>query len=111
MPYKDKADRQRWVEEHRPQVRAVIRRRWQEKIARNQAIADAAKDRPCADCGETFPLVAMDFDHIAGEKIKNVSRLVRDGCGVDKLLAEIAKCEVVCSNCHRVRTFERLQAA
>lgn len=66
------------------------------------------KDVPCADCGNKFHPVAMDFDHVTGEKIREISRLA-NGLKRATLLAELKKCEVVCSNCHRVRTWNRLQ--
>ena len=65
------------------------------------------KEVPCADCGGVFPPYVMDFDHVTGEKELNVSRALR--VSVARMLAEIAKCEVVCSNCHRIRTYERRQ--
>jgi len=65
-----------------------------------------AKDRPCLDCHGVFPSVAMDFDHVRGVKLFNLS-----GSGskypLSEVLAEIEKCEVVCANCHRVRTAVR----
>lgn len=62
---------------------------------------------PCADCGNEFPPVAMDFDHLPQyEKSFGIMRgwRWRDWT---LMLAEIAKCEVVCSNCHRIRTAAR----
>lgn len=48
----------------------------------------------------------MDFDHRPDEvKVKNVSQLKT----LDDVKAEIAKCDVVCSNCHRLRTKRRGQ--
>ena len=62
------------------------------------------KDVPCADCGGEFPPYCMDFDHSdPAEKVGNVSRLVKDGSW-QALRDEIAKCEIVCANCHRIRT-------
>ena len=49
----------------------------------------------------------MDFDHGQSEKIDDVARLVMGGSET-KLLAEIAKCEVVCANCHRERTWSKI---
>jgi L-lysine 2,3-aminomutase len=50
----------------------------------------------------------MDFDHLDdSEKLDDVSRLTR--FTKKKLLTEIAKCDVVCSNCHRERTHQRRQ--
>jgi hypothetical protein len=68
-------------------------------------LVNKAKNVPCADCGRKFPPVAMDFDHITGEKIAEISRLMK--ANIDKLRAEMAKCEVVCACCHRIRTERR----
>ena len=65
-----------------------------------------AKDRPCLDCDETYPPFVMDFDHRPGEaKRFNLSRAVRLGYSPQVVAEEIAKCDVVCANCHRIRTF------
>lgn len=67
---------------------------------------DALKlERGCADCGirSDHPEI-YDFDHLPGtEKKANIATLVTRGPW-DALLAEIAKCEVVCANCHRIRS-------
>ena len=61
--------------------------------------------KPCADCNGTFDPVAMDWDHLPGHtKSFNVSTMAPDTRSEAAILAEIAKCELVCSNCHRVRT-------
>jgi len=65
------------------------------------------KDNPCMDCGGKYPPYCMDWDHLygkiftIGEKLCNVSEA--------QLMAEIAKCELVCSNCYRIRTHNRKQ--
>ncbi len=65
-----------------------------------------ARNRPCMDCQGMFHYVAMDFDHRPGtEKLFNPSE-GRDR-GWQQLKDEIAKCDVVCANCHRLRTYER----
>jgi hypothetical protein len=61
---------------------------------------------PCADCKNLFPFFVMDFDHLK-DKLKDISELVGGGYGLEKIKAEIAKCEIVCANCHRIRTFTR----
>lgn len=63
------------------------------------------KQVPCTDCGRKYPPILMDFDHVPekGIKIDIVMRL-----GKKKALEEIAKCEVVCPTCHRIRTVTRL---
>lgn len=68
-----------------------------------------AKDKPCADCGVEYPYYVMDFDHREGEiKQYNVNKMPGRH-GLPAILREIAKCDVVCSNCHRRRTWTRMQ--
>ncbi|HTJ26637.1 MAG TPA: hypothetical protein VMA36_10785 [Candidatus Limnocylindria bacterium] len=75
-----------------------------QRRARNRALVEAyLASHPCTDCGTTEPLV-MEFDHVRGTKIREVSSLVRDGATVERLRAEIEKCEVRCANCHRKKT-------
>lgn len=75
---------------------------------RLRAIVRIAKARPCLDCKREYPYYVMDFDHVAQDKKGTISTLVRDGVTEQVLRDEISKCEVVCSNCHRVRTHSRL---
>lgn len=64
------------------------------------------KDLPCMDCGQAYPRVCMDFDHRPDSgKFFNISQM--RGRPYDVVLAEVAKCDVVCSNCHRIRTQNR----
>lgn len=66
------------------------------------------KSGPCADCGNKFPFPCMDFDHRDGTtKTRNVAILVGDGYSKTRILEEIAKCDLVCANCHRIRTQNR----
>ena len=59
------------------------------------------------DCGLEFPPCAMDFDHRDGrEKVIGVTRMV-GRAGIARILAEAEKCDIVCANCHRARTFRR----
>ena len=69
-------------------------------------IREYKERHPCADCKEFFPYYVLDFDHVRGKKHKNVMELVPT-LSKKKIDEEIAKCEVVCSNCHRERTHFR----
>jgi hypothetical protein len=62
------------------------------------------KTHPCTDCGETDPVV-LDFDHLRDKKFEIASGIHYRAW--KKVLEEIAKCEVVCANCHRRRTAQR----
>lgn len=68
-----------------------------------RAFLQAQKSRPCADCGGTFDPVCMDFDHRPGE-VKLFGIAHGASRKLDKVIAEMAKCDLVCANCHRIRT-------
>ncbi len=62
----------------------------------------------CQDCGER-DMIVLEFDHIGSDKEYNVSAMLQIGLGWNRIKTEIAKCEVVCCNCHRRRTHARMQ--
>jgi hypothetical protein len=67
--------------------------------------------RPCAECGQVYHWSAMQWDHRPGEeKGGNVGDLARRMCK-RRVLIEIAKCDLVCANCHALRTFRRAHGA
>jgi hypothetical protein len=68
------------------------------------------KDKPCSDCKTKYPYYVMDFDHREGTvKSGNIAHLVNQNFWTyEKLLKEIDKCDIVCANCHWVRTFNRM---
>ena len=74
-----------------------------------QLVDELEEQSPCADCGVSYPSYVMDFDHRdARTKLDSISTAVRIlGWGPKKLMAEIAKCDLVCANCHRKRTHAR----
>lgn len=75
-----------------------------------RAFLNSLKARPCADCGENYPPFVMDFDHRSdSQKLMNVGDLVRVHAPRELVLEEVAKCDLVCANCHRVRTHGRRQ--
>lgn len=65
------------------------------------------KAHPCTDCGVSYPYYVMDFDHITDDKEINPSAMINHGWSKERILKELEKCELVCSNCHRIRTHER----
>jgi Zn finger protein HypA/HybF involved in hydrogenase expression len=68
-------------------------------------IIEREKNVPCKDCGITYPPYVMDFDHLRDKKFNISAEMHR--VGVVQLKQEISKCDVVCSNCHRIRTHNR----
>lgn len=66
------------------------------------------KSKPCMDCHNCYPSYVMDFDHRNNkEKILNIATVTQRGWSKEKILTEVAKCDLVCANCHRIRTFKR----
>lgn len=97
-----KAIKARYRATHKEQIYAQESRR----AARAKAWIDNLKSGPCMDCGNLFPPVCMDFDHRPDE-VKSFGIALRKRYSQELLLKEIAKCDLVCSNCHRIRTEQR----
>lgn len=108
MPYKDpikqREAQRRWYLDNKgsQQKASSLWKRNTRKLIK-KFVFDA-KDQPCTDCGKDFPSYVMDFDHVRGPKVGSISSLVSK-CDLSKIEAEIAKCEIVCANCHRERTW------
>ena len=90
-------NRQRYIDNA-----AARRRRMLDE--RMRFLIDYLRRNPCADCGET-DIVVLEFDH-RGDKEFDIAQGIRSR-NWDSVLAEIAKCDVVCANCHRRRTAKR----
>lgn len=73
-----------------------------------QAMIREAKNRPCTDCKIPYPSWVMTFDHLPGKKKRFELSSMKALCASKQaVLDEIAKCEVVCFNCHAERTHSR----
>lgn len=111
MPYKNSEDQRAAAKKHYLTNRqAMIDRAAKfkkEAIKRNKAhILQYLKDHPCVDCSESNPIV-LEFDHVSGEKLANITDMVMRAMSIKNINLEIAKCEVRCANCHRIKTYER----
>ena len=93
------------VEGSREKSAALQRDRRAPKLKFQQ---DTKSATPCLDCGVSYPHYVMDYDHRPTEvKLFNIGQHGK-GYTWDVLKAEMAKCDIVCSNCHRRRTWERM---
>lgn len=84
-----------------------LRNKIEDSIGVQRRIVLLLKQKPCADCGKFYPPCCMDFDHVRGKKVDNVSKLAARRVPVQEILDEVAKCELVCAICHRIRTAKR----
>jgi hypothetical protein len=64
----------------------------------------------CLECGWREWPRGLDWDHVMGDKVANVSQLIASSRPWLEISKEIAKCDCVCANCHRIRTIERLES-
>ena len=97
-------DRRYYHERGKPM--RLERRRARLQAAR-EWMASLKKGVPCTDCGEVFPVWVMHWDHLPGyEKLACISSLVGSRRRT-LILAELKKCELVCGNCHVLRTISR----
>ncbi len=84
---------------------------WRARLAR-QDFNDQLKLRlGCADCGWSGWARGLDWDHARGRKEYEIAELINFGGPTEVLIAELGKCDVVCANCHRLRTVARRSSA
>ncbi len=117
MPLKDLNKRKRyhaqymkevWYPKNKKKHLGYVKRN---KLRVAKFIEAYKKTRQCVDCGfsgKKFPYV-LDFDHAnnAGMKQFNVGNWSRSVLSIEAIVREIEKCELVCANCHRIRTFSK----
>ena len=108
MPYKDKElqkaakaawyERNKELQRERTRDRRNQKRKWIEEYKKENSI--------CADCGISYPPHILDFDHLRDKSFQIGGTGIKDKTLQD-IIKEIQKCEIVCSNCHRHRTWMR----
>lgn len=77
---------------------------------KRSAVIRFKEDNPCADCGDKYPYYVMQFDHLPQFiKTAEVNKMISGGYSLQAVWDEIAKCELVCANCHAARSFHRLR--
>lgn len=103
MPYKDPEKQKEYLSEH--YLANKEKYRISAKIAKQKRIdwVNTQKDKPCADCKKKYPHYVMHFDHL-GNKEFGISDY-KNRYSIKRLQKEINKCEVVCANCHAIRTY------
>ena len=78
------------------------------KVDNREKMFEYLNSCECKDCGNSDVRV-LEFDHI-GKKKRSVNQLLQEGRGWNRILEEIELCEVVCSNCHKIRTYSRMES-
>lgn len=92
MPYKD-------IDEQKSKIR-------QYRLRNKEFVQEYLKKNPCVNCGFS-DIRALDFDHLDPQlKSNNVKVLMNGTSSINRLKLEINKCQVLCSNCHRIKTIK-----
>ncbi|AXH49258.1 HNH endonuclease [Streptomyces phage Blueeyedbeauty] len=108
MPYKDvekqRAAQRAYYEKNKERVKQVARDR---RSHVRKYVQEYKQSRGCIDCGIMYPYWVLEFDHCRGEKIAHVTTMITTH-SFDEVKNEIEKCDVVCANCHKDRTYQRL---
>ena len=98
--------KKKWCENNRERhVANMYEQRLSKQDVGREYIWNHLSTHPCVDCGQSYPAV-LEFHHVRGVKRKEVTRLVRDGYSIKTIQKEIDKCDVVCANCHKLRTYK-----
>ena len=85
-------------------AKARSRGSYKKSFLRGKKYVDEFKlKKGCACCGYKEHASALDFDHLdPSKKTMSVSRMI--ALNFERLKAEINKCQVLCANCHRIKT-------
>lgn len=104
-------------ERHNQRVRAYRQRRseqdghWRDEGQKARLLKQwmiELKSQPCHDCKQSFETCCMDFDHRVGtEKKYNIGSMFAHHYSRELIQQELDKCDLVCANCHRIRTKHR----
>jgi hypothetical protein len=110
MPYKNPEEAAAAKRRHYDKNKDLFKERARSRVRKiKEEIRTIKEASPCTDCKVKYPYYVMHFDHLGiEEKLERVSELIRSR-GYDTVMAELEKCELVCANCHAIRTWQRLQ--
>jgi hypothetical protein len=98
-----------WYEANKTQQKSAVKERNTSLRIEASRLREEAKNKPCHDCKGVFPSYIMEFDHRdPTTKTSCVSEIAAHSLkALEMIRAEIQKCDVVCANCHKIRTHFR----
>ena len=108
MPYKDikkqRAAQQAYYQRNKDKIARATKDR---RMLIIRYIQEYKQNKGCFDCGIMYPYWILDFDHCRGTKVSDITAMTRTH-SFDDVKLEMEKCDVVCANCHRDRTHDRM---
>ena len=109
MPYKD-PEKQKEAQ-RKSYLKNINKNKIKNKTYREKVrkyVQRQKESSPCMDCGVSYPYYVMEYDHIENNKIRSVAKITSNG-SLDQVIKEISKCDLICSNCHKARTWKRIK--
>lgn len=88
---------------YRKNKAAYLEKNKRNRRSKRRMLLALLNTKACVDCNEKNPIL-LDFDHVRDTKQHCVSRMVNESYSWEAILKEIAKCEVRCVKCHRLKT-------
>lgn len=100
--FKDKERQREYTKEHYLKNKALYSlRNAKRRKERSEWFVSVTSGISCVVCGEK-ERVCLDFHHLDPKtKLSSVSKLLNDHRSRKRILEEVQKCTVLCSNCHR----------
>lgn len=107
-----KAARRRHYERNKAEyVKRAMKRNKEERRRGFARLAEIKESNPCTDCGRYLASYLMEYDHLdPTTKVAGITAMVTRNRPWTSVEAEMAKCELVCGECHRIREASRRQA-
>lgn len=97
----------KWYSENRDKhIKRVMQQNTKRDDVRRKYVWDYLLEHPCVECGEADPRV-LTFDHVDRSEKKYTIASMRGHC-LPAIKREIAKCRVMCFNCHMRHTYEQM---
>ena len=97
-----KTYKQQWhKEDYELKKQFHLDRRGQHKKEQRQWFQNIKESLSCSKCGETHSSILCFHHRDMSQKVMNLSVMVHQGYGKERILGEIEKCDVLCHNCHR----------
>lgn len=102
MAYKNKEDQaknhKKWYDANK-EYKRIINKRY--KKIKKEMIISFKQTQKCPLCGENYHR-CLDFHHVGDEtKDSTINDLLHRNVGLKKIIDEMNKCCIICSNCHR----------
>ena len=102
----NKKSRERYAANKQHHIKVIAERNKQYKKETDDYIRNLKSNTKCTDCKKKHHWFQMDFDHVKGKKDRAISQMVAQKVSLERIKKEIEKCELVCANCHRLRTYK-----